>query len=79
MGSKRQVGGLEVETVEVNWSRLMGEKTSKYTPGHTAASKGHSTWGQIGIGWGQQIINPASNSYNLFIEEVHEVITEQSK
>jgi len=33
MGSKRQVDVFEVETVEDNWSRLMGEKPSKYTPG----------------------------------------------
>jgi len=32
MGSKRQVDVFEVETVEDNWSRLMGEKPSKYTP-----------------------------------------------
>jgi len=39
MGSKRQVDGLEIETVEGSWSSLMGEKPSKYTPGHTAVSK----------------------------------------
>jgi len=41
-GSKRQVDVLEVETVDDNWSRLMGEKPSeglRHIPGHTAVSK----------------------------------------